>query len=233
MSLYVVATPIGNLKDITYRAVEILKRVQFILAEDTRHTRKLLKAYDIKTQLVSYREQNHEQMITKIKEKLDKGFSLALVSDAGTPGISDPGYKLVSELLSEEYNVIGIPGPSAVVMALSISGLPTDKFVFLGFLPKSKVKRRKLLEKYMDLECTVILYESPTRLMQLLEEIELVDDKRLVCVASELTKLHEKVITKVVVDVRAELEKKAKQNDGAMLKGEHVVLIGKSGVVLG
>ena len=170
--LYVVATPIGNLGDITYRAVETLKNVTFILAEDTRETKKLLDKYGIQTQTVSYRDQNHDKMFSQILEKLDMGFNLALVSDAGTPLISDPGYKLVSQLRSLNYDVISIPGPSAVISALSISGLPSDKFIFLGFLPKSDAKRKNLVSKYLALNNSVIVYESPNRLMRLLSLIK-------------------------------------------------------------
>ena len=136
--LYIVATPIGHLKDMTFRAVEILKGVPFVLAEDTRESKKLLDRYEITTQLISYRDQNHERMLPKILEKLDMGLDLALISDCGTPLISDPGYKLVSELRELDYEIIPIPGPSALTSALSVSGMPVDKFVFLGFLPKSE-----------------------------------------------------------------------------------------------
>ena len=153
--LYVVATPIGNLKDMSFRAIETLKSVIFILAEDTRETKKLLNEYDINTQLVSYRDQNHERMIGKILEKLDMGLNLALVSDCGTPLISDPGYRLVRDLRMKGYEILSIPGPSALTSAISISGLPTDSFSFLGFLPKSEGKREKILKKYLELGNTL------------------------------------------------------------------------------
>lgn len=166
--LYVVATPIGNLEDITYRAVSVLKNVAFILAEDTRESKKLLNRYKISTPLISYRDQNHSSMIGKIIEKLDTGLDLALISDAGTPLISDPGYKLVKQLRDLNYEVISIPGASAVTSALSISGLPTDKFVFLGFLPKSDTRRQKIIQQYSDKGITIVIYESPNRLIKLL-----------------------------------------------------------------
>ena len=166
--LYVVGTPIGNLSDITFRAVSILKKVHFVLAEDTRESKKLLDKYKINTELISYRDQNHSKILEKIVEKLDMGLDLALISDSGTPLISDPGYKLVRYLREKEYDVIALPGPSALVSALSVSGLPTDRFVFLGFLPKSDSKRRKILEEYKDLRNTIIIYESPNRLFKLL-----------------------------------------------------------------
>lgn len=166
--LYVIATPIGNLEDITYRAVSTLKSVSFILAEDTRESRKLLERYKVKTPLISYRDQNHIQIMPKIIEKLKMGLNLGLISDAGTPLISDPGYKLVKELRDFGYDVVSIPGASAVTSALSISGLPTDKFIFFGFLPKSDTKRQKILQQYNDKGITIVVYESPNRLIKLL-----------------------------------------------------------------
>jgi len=150
--LYVVATPIGNLEDITFRAIDTLKKVTFVLAEDTRESYKLFNRYDIKTQLISYRDQNHEKMLGKILEKLDMGLDLALISDCGTPLISDPGFKLIRELRERKYDVVSIPGPSALTSALSISGLVTDRFAFLGFLPKSDIKRKKLLQEYVNIK---------------------------------------------------------------------------------
>lgn len=189
--LYVVATPIGNLDDITYRAVEILKEVIFILSEDTRESKKLLDRYRISTQLVSYRDQNHNKMIGKIKEKLNMGLDLALISDAGTPLISDPGYKLVKDLREDNYDVISIPGASAVTSALSISGLPTDRFVFLGFLPKSDERRKKLIELYKDLDNTIVVYESPKRLLRLLNLMLEVIGDRSVFLAKDISKSRE------------------------------------------
>lgn len=191
--LYVVATPIGNLGDITFRAVEILKSVAFVLAEDTRESIKLLRKYDIPTQLVSYRDQNHERMMSKIYEKLDMGLNLALISDCGTPLISDPGFKLVRELRRNGYKIESIPGPSALTAALSISGLPTDKFSFLGFLPKSQKKRIELLKKYLSLGTTVV-YESPKRIISLLEAMSLIDENTFVVLLKDLTKSREEVI---------------------------------------
>lgn len=167
--LFVVATPIGNLEDMTFRAVDVLKSVVFILAEDTRESKKLLDRYDIKTQLVSYRDQNHGRIVEKVFEKLNMGFDLALISDAGTPLISDPGYKLVRDLRKNNYEVLSIPGASALTSALSVSGLPTDRAVFLGFLPKSDERRRKIIEQYRDLDNTIVIYESPKRLSRLLK----------------------------------------------------------------
>ncbi len=204
--LYIVATPIGNLEDITLRAIETLKSVPFILAEDTRESKKLIDRYNIKSQLISYRDQNHERMIEKILEKLDMGLNLALVSDNGTPLISDPGYKLVKELREKGYEAISIPGPSAVTSALSISGLPTDKFSFLGFLPKSDGKRMDILNEYLELDSTLVIYESPNRLFKLLSLIEDIDNQITVCAIRDMTKSREKVyfgdITEVINALR-------------------------------
>jgi 16S rRNA (cytidine1402-2'-O)-methyltransferase len=191
--LYVVATPIGNLADITYRAIDILKQVVFILAEDTRETRKLLDHYGIETQMVSYRDQNHEKMIEKVVEKLDAGIDLALVSDCGTPLISDPGYKLVRDLLEQEYEVISIPGASALTSAISISGLPTDHFSFLGFLPKSDKKRTDILKQYETLNTTLVIYESPNRLFRLLELVKSLNKEYLVSAIRDISKKRERI----------------------------------------
>lgn len=220
--LYIVSTPIGNLGDITYRAVEILKSVPFVLAEDTRESIKLLKKYDIQTQLISYRDQNHLRMIEKIKEKLDMGLNLALVSDSGTPLISDPGFKLVKELKEDGYIVESIPGPSALIAALSISGLPTDKFIFLGFLPKSDIKRKKLLEKYFELGDTVVIYESPKRVLDLLRLINECTNTNITVLAKDLTKIREEVLVGEAVELLSLLKDRDFENHP---HGEFVVLV--------
>jgi len=217
--LYIVATPIGNLEDITFRAVDTLKKVAFILAEDTRETSKLLNRYEIDTQVVSYRDQNHERMFPKVLEKLDLGLDLALVSDCGTPLISDPGYKLVFELRELEYEIIPIPGPSALTSAISVSGMAIDKFSFLGFLPKSEGKREKLLEKYGELENTLVIYESPHRLLELLKQIlKMLGDRR-IFLAKDISKKREEFICKGVSEIIKDLEMEEK------VFGEYVVLI--------
>lgn len=220
--LYIVSTPIGNLGDITYRAVEVLKSVPFILAEDTRESIKLLKRYDIKTQLISYRDQNHLRMIGKIREKLDMGLNLALISDSGTPLISDPGFKLVRELKELGYIVESIPGPSALIAAISISGLPTDRFVFLGFLPKSESKRKSILGKYLQLDDTVIIYESPKRVLSLLNIIQSLSDSNMVVLAKDITKLREEVISGEAVELISALKERDFENHP---HGEFVVLV--------
>lgn len=189
--LYVVATPIGNLSDITFRAVAILKKVAFVLAEDTRESKKLLDKYELTTQLISYRDENHDKIIKKIVEKLNMGLDLALISDSGTPLISDPGYKLVKHLREEGYEVVSIPGPSALISALSISGLPTDRFVFFGFLPKSQTRREKLITQYKQLHNTLIFYESPKRLLGFLNLLlEVLGDVK-IFLAKDVSKLRE------------------------------------------
>jgi 16S rRNA (cytidine1402-2'-O)-methyltransferase len=217
--LFVVATPIGNLSDISARAIETLKSVAFVLAEDTRQTHKLFAKYGIETQLVSYRDQNHDRMIGKVLEKLDVGLDLALVSDAGTPLISDPGYRLVNRLKESGYEVIPIPGADSVTAALSASGLPTDRYIFLGFLPKSDSKRKELLSTYMNLDATVAIFESPNRMVELLGQIKEVAPDRKVSVANDLTKLHEKIVT-------GSIDQALEAFDGKW-KGEFVVLIAK------
>lgn len=219
--LYIIATPIGNLSDITFRAVETLKSVPFILCEDTRETSKLTKHYDIISTLISYRDQNHERIIKKIKEKLDLGLSLALVSDAGTPTISDPGYKLISELKSLDYYIIPIPGPDATTSSLCVSGLPTDKYVFLGFLPKSESKRIEMIKEYGNIECTVCIYESPNRVNELIDQIISAVGNRTISLCNDLTKMYERVETGKVLDLKT--TSKLLQNP----KGEFVVLIAK------
>ncbi|MGI6423553.1 MAG: 16S rRNA (cytidine(1402)-2'-O)-methyltransferase [Candidatus Dojkabacteria bacterium] len=220
--LYVVATPIGNLKDITYRAVDILNSVSFILAEDTRESAKLLRRYNISTPLVSYRDQNHFKMIGKILEKLELGLNLALVSDSGTPLISDPGFKLVRELREKGYIVEAIPGPSALVSALSISGLPTDKFSFLGFLPKSNKRREDILRKYLELESTVVLYESPSRILALLELLNVISKDCKVVLAKDLTKKREELLQGTPNSLLSVLRKRGYDKKAY---GEFVVII--------
>jgi len=206
--LYVVATPIGNLSDITFRAVEILKKVPFVLAEDTRESKKLLEKYDIGTQLVSYRDENHDKILEKILEKLNMGLDLALISDAGTPLISDPGYKLVKHLRENGFEVISIPGTSAVTAALSVSGLPTDRFVFFGFLPKSETRREKIISEYKDLHNTLVFYESPKRLISFLDTIKNVLGDVKIFLAKDISKLREEYFYGNVSEVKEVLNER-------------------------
>jgi 16S rRNA (cytidine1402-2'-O)-methyltransferase len=219
-TLYIVSGPVGNLEDITLRALQTLKDVDLILSEDTRETDKLLKHYKIDKPQISYRDQNHDRVFPKIWEILQEGRSLALISDSGTPLVSDPGFKLVRELRKRDVTVTAIPGPSAAVTALSISGLPTDRFIFLGFLPKSSGKRSDLLTTYGNLDSTLVIYESPHRVIKLLTEIQQNLGNRVVCVAKDLTKMYESVTTGRVEDML--------QNTGVFKeKGEYVVLVSK------
>jgi 16S rRNA (cytidine1402-2'-O)-methyltransferase len=218
--LYIVATPIGNLKDITLRAIETLKSVDLILAEDTRKTAILINEYEIDTKQKSYREQNRHKVIPEIKTLLLQGKNIALVSDGGTPLISDPGFNLVRELKELGVEIIPIPGPTALTAALSASGLPTDNFTFLGFLPRGKNNRKKILKKYGELDTTIIIYESPFRIKKLLSQIQETLGNRRVCVAAEITKKFESITTKKV----SELVKKFKNKKN---KGEFTVLIAK------
>jgi len=220
-TLYIVATPIGNLGDITFRAVETLKSVDIVLSEDTRVTRVLLKKYDIDTPTLSYHQHSSNDKVTEIFELLEDGENLALVTDAGTPGISDPGNKLISDLRSQnsDLEIIPIPGPSAVVTALSVSGFPTDKFLFLGF-PPHKNKRKKFFEELAKRDYTVAFYESSHRIKKALKNLsEVLDEYVEVCVCRELTKKFESIYRGVISDI---IEMDISE------KGEFVVIINKN-----
>jgi 16S rRNA (cytidine1402-2'-O)-methyltransferase len=188
--LYLVPTPIGNLGDMSYRAVEVLRAVDLIAAEDTRQTRKLLDHYGIETPLVPYHQRNELVRMEEIFDRLGKG-DVALVSDAGTPGISDPGFKLIREALERDYEVTPLPGATAMVPALIASGLPTDSFVFVGFLPKKSSGRRQLCEELKFQKRTLVAYESPHRLGDALADLFAVLGQRRVCVAREISKKFE------------------------------------------
>ncbi len=191
--LYIVATPIGNLKDITLRAIEVLKDVNIIAAEDTRHTKILTSHYGIDTPLTSYFEHNKIKKTDYLIRLLKEGRNVALVSDAGTPGISDPGFVIIKKALEEGIPIVPIPGPAAFLTALSVSGLPTNKFVFEGFLSNKSSQRRKRLKELSKEERTVIIYESPHRLLKALQDmLEILGDRHIVC-ARELTKKFEEV----------------------------------------
>jgi 16S rRNA (cytidine1402-2'-O)-methyltransferase len=217
--LYLVATPIGNLEDITLRALRILKEVDLIACEDTRHSRKLLNHYGITTALTAYHQHNEEPKAEKLVEKLQDGKSIALISDAGTPGISDPGYRIVVACRNASLPVVAIPGPSAVISALAISGLPTDAFVFAGFLPARSTARREALTRLRAEQRTTLFYEAPHRLGETLAEIvEELGAEREVAVARELTKMHELV--------RGRAEEVQQHFAAKDIRGEIVLLIG-------
>lgn len=219
--LYVVATPIGNLEDITLRALRILKEVDFIVCEDTRHTLKLLNHFEIKKSLISYHQHSKIKKIDHIIDLLKQGNNIALVSDAGTPALSDPGGVLVEKIVNElgdSVQVIPIPGPSALTAIASAAGLPVDKFVFLGFLPHKK-GRQKLFDFIDNSEKTVIFYESPHRIIKTLEALtEFLDEGRQVVIGRELTKKFETIY-------RGSVEAVLKQLQDDEVKGEFVVVV--------
>jgi 16S rRNA (cytidine1402-2'-O)-methyltransferase len=227
--LYVVATPIGNLGDITLRALNTLREVDLILCEDTRRTRKLLSHFEIKKPLLSYHDFNEEKRTPEVLEKLKDGQSIALVTDAGTPLISDPGFALVRECIRQKVDVIPIPGPSAVMAALSVSGLPVNKFIFLGFLPKSRTKREETLKnlyqcfKSLKQNYSLVFFESPKRLLESLELVRAVFGNARVAVCFELTKIHEKTYRGGVAEVIKMLKGEVKEEK--LPKGEVTVVI--------
>jgi len=192
--LYVVATPIGNLKDITYRAVEILSSVDLVVSEHVRKTRNLLRHYGIQTKVISYREENAARVTPRIMKTLGTGGSVALVTEAGTPGVSDPGRGLVEAALNEGLRVVPVPGPSAVVAALSVSGMDNPRFVFEGFLPRRPARRRKRLEELSSDTRSLVLFEAPHRLLDCLRDMVKVLGDRRCLVAREMTKLHEDIM---------------------------------------
>ena len=208
--LYIVSTPIGNLSDITLRAMETLKQADLIAAEDTRHSGILLKNYGITTPLTSYHDFNKQRKGPELIQQILSGSSVALVSDAGTPGISDPSYLLIKLAIENQIQIVPIPGPAAFISALVVSGLPTDKFVFEGFLPNKPQKRRRRLEELAQEKRTLIFYESPYRLLKFLDAIKQIFGDRRICVARELTKKFEEIyrgsISRVLLKIRPQGE---------------------------
>lgn len=218
-TLYVVSTPIGNLEDITYRAVRILNDVDLIACEDTRHTRKLLQRYGITTKLTSYHEHNEQERSEELVALLLAGADVGVVSDAGTPGISDPGFRLVRLAIANNLAVVSVPGPSALITALVASGLPTDEFFFAGFLPPRSGARRTRLNELRAMPGTLIFYEAPHRLAATLNDAHEILGEREAVVARELTKLHEEM-------ARGRLSKLAEQFSNAdSVRGEIVLII--------
>ncbi len=219
--LYIVATPIGNLSDITIRAVEILKKVDAVLAEDTRHTKKLFDHYEIDSPLIAFHEHNENEKVDYILAQIGSGKSLALVSDAGTPLISDPGYNLVLEAKKNGISVVPIPGPSALIAALSSSGIESNNFTFFGFLPSKQSARLKLLKTKKSLNETIIFYESPKRILAaLMDMLEVFGEKRQVCLAKEITKSFETILNDNLVNLIEYLT-----SDSSHQKGEFVIII--------
>lgn len=226
--LYIVSTPIGNLEDITLRALRILKEVDLIAAEDTRHSSKLLNHYGIKKPLISYWSEKEKVRSEEIIKRLQSGQSVALISDAGTPGISDPGEVVIKKALEEGIDVIPIPGPSALISALSVSGLSLREFTFVGFLPSKKTQRRKTLEDLSLEKRTLVFYEAPHRVIETLKDMYDIFGNRNVAVFKEITKLHEEVF-------RGTLEKVISEIEESTIAGEFVIVIegkGKKGVSL-
>ena len=222
-SLYLVATPIGNLEDISFRAVRVLREEAALIAcEDTRQTRKLLDRYEISKPLISYHEHNEEARTADLLVALETGQSVALVSDAGTPLISDPGYRLVCAVIERGFAVVPVPGASAVLAALAASGLPTHEFRFIGFVPQKAGARRKALEALASEFATVIAYESPHRILECLADIAEILGNRRIVLARELTKVHEEFLRGSAETVRQELEKRPS------IKGEITLVIARS-----
>ncbi|MBZ5549716.1 MAG: 16S rRNA (cytidine(1402)-2'-O)-methyltransferase [Acidobacteriia bacterium] len=221
-SLYLVATPIGNLEDITLRALRVLKEVDMIACEDTRQTLKLLSHYGIQTRTVSYHEHNEMTKAAELIVDLESGAKIALVSDAGMPGISDPGFRLIALAIRHHVPVVPIPGASAFLAALVASGLPTDSFRFSGFLPAKSGQRRKLLESVRESPRTQVFYEAPHRLLETLADVvEVLGEDRHVVVAREVTKLHEEFLRGRAKDVLDQLKSRGE------VKGEITLLIAK------
>jgi 16S rRNA (cytidine1402-2'-O)-methyltransferase len=217
--LYLVATPIGNLGDITLRALETLAGVDIVACEDTRITRRLMERFSITASLMQYHEHNAAVARPKILEKLAQGASIALVSDAGTPLISDPGFKLVREVSAAGFNVIALPGPSSVLAALSVAALPTDRFFFEGFLPSKQTARRARLAELARIDATLVMFESGARVQDCLHDLAVVMGDRDAAICREMTKLHEEVR-------RATLAELAAVADGLETRGEFVLVIG-------
>lgn len=214
--LYIVATPIGNLEDITLRALNILKEIDLIAAEDTRHTLKLLNHFEISKPLISYHRHNEETKTEILLSKLNEGQNIALVSDAGTPGICDPGEEIIKKCIDEEITVVPIPGACAMINALIVSGIDTKEFMFLGFLPLNKKLRQKKLEEIEESNKTIIIYEAPHKLKTTLKDLEGILENRRVVLARELTKIHEEFIRGDIKEII---------NKSENLKGEMILII--------
>lgn len=214
--LYVVATPIGNLEDITLRALRVLREVDVIAAEDTRHTRKLLDRYEIHTPLTSYHEHNERTKAAALLQRLEAGQTIALVSDAGTPTISDPGYHLIRAAAEKGVPVTPVPGASAATAALSVCGLATDRFVFQGFLPGRRNRRREMLRQLQDDDRTMVFYEAPHRIRESLADMHEILGNRAAVVVRELTKMHEELLRGTLSQLAGELDRQ---------RGEFVVVV--------
>jgi 16S rRNA (cytidine1402-2'-O)-methyltransferase len=221
--LYIVSTPIGNLEDITLRALRILREVDVIAAEDTRHSLKLLNHYSIAKPVISYWKEKEKSKSEVIVQRLHAGQSVALISDAGTPGISDPGSVLIKRAIEEDIPIVSIPGPTACIAALSLSGLPTDKFAFIGFLPQKKIQRQKILTELTLEPKTLIFYEAPHRIAETLLDMEVIFSGRKAALVKEITKIHEEVLRGNISEILSSLEK-------TKIAGEYIIVLeGKTG----
>jgi len=218
-TLYIVSTPIGNLEDITARALRILGEVDIIAAEDTRHSLKLLNHYGISKPMISYWKEKERSKAEEIVRRLLSGKSVALISDAGTPGISDPGAILIKMAIEENVPVVSIPGPSACIAALSLSGLPTDQFAFIGFLPPKQSQRKKMLTELSFETKTMIFYEAPHRILETLVDMEALFPGRRAALVKELTKMHEEVLRGNISEILANMEK-------TKIAGEYILILG-------
>lgn len=224
MALHIVSTPIGNLDDITIRALEVLKSADLIAAEDTRHSGILLKKYAIETKAISFHAHSGKTKVDKIIAELKSGKDVALISDAGTPGISDPAYSLIQAALEHDINIIPIPGPSAFLTALTASGLPINTFLYLGFFPTKK-GRHTLLTSLKEEKRTVVFYESPHRIVKTLHQLnEYLNPERKLVIARELTKIHEEFIRGTIGEIKRHYEKRKP-------RGEFVVVLGGADMV--
>lgn len=220
-TLYIVATPIGHLDDLSQRAMQILHAVDRIAAEDTRHSRRLLDHFGIKTTCYSLHEHNEQQRTEQVLQELEQGLSIALISDAGTPLISDPGYRLVQQAQAHHIKIVPIPGPCALITALSAAGLPTDRFLFEGFLPSKSTARKKNLQALLDEKRTIIFYESPHRIVDTIEDMmNVFGEQRYTVVARELTKTFETIKGGTLAEIKTWLA-----HDRDQQKGEFVILI--------
>lgn len=223
-NLYIVATPIGNLQDITFRALDILKNVDYIACEDTRQTIKLLNHYDIKNKLVAYHKFNELSKSDFIIDDLKKGMNIAIVTDAGTPCISDPGYIVIKKAREENINIYAIPGASAVVSALSVSGVDTSNFTFIGFLPVDNTKFNEEINKIKESKInTFVIYESPKRIVKLFSKLKDLFPQSIVYIASDLTKIHERGFFGTIEEVYEQIS-----NDPNIEKGEYAIVLQKN-----
>jgi 16S rRNA (cytidine1402-2'-O)-methyltransferase len=216
--LYIVSTPIGNLEDITLRALRVLKEVDVIAAEDTRHSIKLLNYHGISKPLISYWSGKEKVMTDEIMTKLRSGMSVALISDAGTPGISDPGAVLIKQAIDEGIQIIPVPGVSAVIAALSVSGVSTEQFTFIGFLPSKAAQRQKKLQELQLETGTLVFYEAPHRILETLSDMQEIFGERKAVLAKEITKLYEEILRGTISEILRNLEKRT-------IAGEYVIIV--------